>query len=75
MELKSVAHQNTGPEKVACKTQLRGTQAAPSRAVKEQQKGNSPNHVQAIFFTSVVCPDLLGFCLSCLANINFGPSK
>ena len=43
----------TGLEKMVCKTYLRGTHAGPSRRVKEQQEGISPNHVRAIFLASV----------------------
>ena len=45
--------QCTGPKKMVCKTYLRRTQAGPSRRVKEQHKGISPNHVRAIFSPSV----------------------
>ena len=44
---------STGPEKKVCKTYLRRTQAGPVRAGKQQQEQISPNHVQAIFSTSV----------------------
>jgi len=39
---------------MVCETYLRRTQAGLSGRVKEQQEGTSPNHVQAIFSSSVV---------------------
>ena len=43
----------TGSEKMVCVTYLRSTQGGPSRIVKEQQEGTSPNHVRAVFSASV----------------------
>ena len=39
--------------KSLCKTYLSRTQAGPGRAVKEQHKQTSPNHVQELFLSSV----------------------
>ena len=37
-----------GPEKLVCRTYLRKIQAGPSKTLKEQQQGISPNHVWAV---------------------------
>ena len=61
----------TGPEKMVCKTYLRRTQARPSSRDQEQQEGTSPNHVQAIFSTSVSRTPSPAFFLSPLLARNF----
>ena len=44
---------NTEVRKSLSKTYLSRTQAGPGRAVKEQHKQTSPNHVQELFLSSV----------------------
>ena len=46
-------HSITELRKSLCKTYLSRTQAGPGRAVKEQHKQTSPNHVQELFLSSV----------------------
>ena len=41
---------HTGEYKIVCKTQLRRTQTGAGRAVKEQQKGISPNLEHTIWW-------------------------
>ena len=44
---------STELRKSLCKTYLSRTQAGPGRAVKEQHKQTSPNHVQGLFLSYV----------------------
>ena len=57
-------------------------QASPGRSDKLQQEQTSPNHVQELFLSSVVCPDQLGsfktmFCkhISDLVELLLAPTE